>query len=397
MPFKHCFVTFFFFLALTSAPGLTAQVSKDVIASERAKAMAFASQNRYLDAYPILDKIAPALPNDAEVWAHYGLALMARSVTVNDPIQRKFERRRAYEALQKAKRLGTEDVRALNHLDQLPPDGGDDDNFSAANPEVEKALREGEQYFGRGEYDRAFATYEKAHKLDPNNYEAILFMGDSLYAHGKYALSEPWFAKAAAIAPNREQAYRFWGDALLAQRKFKEAAAKFIEAFIAAPYSRHSWDNLDRLAKDLGKPFDIKRIFPPGTSDFGGINIDPAQLSEKDGTKFWLKYAETHDSWRREIFKRQNPRAPTYRRSLKEEVAALTAVAEAAKLAIKNGSLKEPHHSIVNLIAFHEQGALEPYVLFFLADEDVSEDYDGYREVNRDKLRRFLSERVFVF
>lgn len=376
---------------ILSATGSFAQSPKDSVATDRAKAIAFAEANRYLDAYPILDRIAPALPNDVDVWTHYGISLASRSATLADPVQRKFERKRAFDALLKAKNLGTKNVIALSYLDQLPPDGGDDDNFSAASPEVEKALREGEQFFGKGEYDRAFASYEKASKLDPKNYEAVLFMGDSLYAQNKYAQSEAWFAKAAAIDPNRELAYRFWGDALMAQDKVKEATDKFIEAFVADPYGRQTWENINKLTRKQGKQFDVKGIFPPGTEGFGGITIDPAQLTDKDGTKFWLKYSETRDAWR----KRQTP--TSYRHSLKEELAALTAVADAAGSAIKSGQLKEPHHSLKNLVDFRDKNILEPYILFFLADEGIAEDYPEYRGANREKLRQFLINQVFVF
>lgn len=378
------------------APILVAQASKATTAADREKVMTLVESGRYLDAYPILERIAPALPNDVDVWTHYGIAIAARSSTLSDPAQRKFERKRAYDALQKAKKLGTENVTALSFLDQMAPDGGDEDNLSAANPEVEKALREGEQYFGKGEYDKAFTSYSKAYKLDPKSYEAVLFMGDSLYAQKKYTESEPWFAKAVALEPDREQAYRFWGDALLHQDKIKEATAKFIEAFIADPYSRQSWENINKLTQKQGRQFDVKGIFPPGTSDFGGITIEPAQLSEKDGTKFWLKYSETRDNWRKEFVKRQTA-SMTYRHSLKEEAAALRAVADAATPAIKNGSLKEPHHSITHVIEFRDKELLEPYILFFLADDAIAEDYDAYREANREKLREFLTNRVFVF
>jgi tetratricopeptide (TPR) repeat protein len=381
-------------IAMTFSPAVRGQVQKPSLETERAKAMTLIEANRYLDAFPILEKIAPQLPNDVDVWAHFGIALASRSGTLTDAVQRKFERKRAYDALSKAKALGTTHVMALSMLDQLPADGGDDDNLSALDPRVESALREGEGFFGRGEYDKAFAAYEKAYKIDPKNYEAMLFMADSLYAQKKYAESEPLFAKAAVISPDREMAYRFWGDALLAQNKTKEATEKFIDAFIADPYSRNSWDNINKLTQKAGKPFDVKGVFPPGTEDFGGIAIDATKLAESDGTALWRKYSETRDSWKT-IFKQQNP-TEVYRRSLKEESAALRAVADAAKAAIKSGSLKNPHHSITNLIGLVESDLLEPYILVFLPDEGLAQDYEAFRRANRPKLRQFFVTRVFV-
>jgi tetratricopeptide (TPR) repeat protein len=383
----------FVFIAFSTT--VSAQVTKPSLETERAKAMSLVEANRYLDAFPILEKIAPQLPNDVEVWTHYGIALASRSGTIADAAQRKVERKKAYDALSKAKQLGTTYVIALSILDQLPPDGGDDDNLSAMDPRVESALREGEGFFGRGEYDKAFLSYEKAYKIDPKNYEAILFMGDSLYAQKKFAESEPWFAKAAAVDPDREMAYRFWGDALLAQNKTKEATEKFIEAFIADPYTRNAWDNIDKLTQKAGKPFDVKGIFPPGTDNFGGILIDVSKLAENDGTALWRKYLETREAWKKSLFKQQNPTA-TYRRSLKEESAALRSVADAGRAAIKSGSLKNPHHSITNLIGLADGDFLDAYIFIFLSDPEIAQDYDAYRQANREKLRRFFATRVFV-
>lgn len=393
MLLRYSLITLSLLVAFSSS-AIHAQAPTEGVAAERSKAMAFAEANRYLDAYPILEKIAPSLPNDVDVWTHYGIALAARSGTLSDPAKRKLERKRAYDALQKAKSLGTKNVMALSFLDQMPPDGGDDDNLSASHPEVEKYLREGEEFFGRGEYDKAFAAYEKAYKLDPKNYEAVLFMGDSFYAQNKYSQSETWFAKAAALDPNREQAYRFWGDALLAQDKVKEATEKFIDAFVADPYSRQAWENINKLTQKQNRQFNVAGIFPPGTNGFGPIRVDAVQLVEKDGSKLWLKYAEARDASRKAILKQPGA---SYRHTLKEETSALLAVADAASSAIKSGQLKSPHPSLVNLIEFRDKGVLEPYVLFFLADEDIADEYDAYREANRDKLRRYLVERVFVF
>lgn len=383
------------FVLLAFAHVVSAQVAKPTLEAERAKAMSFVDANRYLDAFPILEKIAPQLPNDVEVWTHYGVALASRSGTITDAAQRKAERKKAYDALSKARQLGTDNVIALSILDQLPPDGGDDDNLSSMDPRVERALREGEGFFGRGEYDKAFLSYEKAYKIDPKNYEAILFMGDSLYAQKKFAESEPWFAKAAAVAPDREMAYRFWGDALLAQNKTKEATEKFIDAFIADPYTRNAWDNINKLTQKAGKQFDVMGIFPPGTDDFGGISVDVTKLSDADGTGLWRKYLETRDAWKKTVFKQRNLDAP-YRRSVKEESAALRAVADAGRAAIKSGSLKNPHHSIANLIELADSDFLESYIFVFLSDQEIAQDFDAYRQANREKLRRFFATRVFV-
>ncbi len=376
------------------SPFLMAQ--SPTLKEDREKALSLANENRYIDAYPVLEKIATSYPNDVQVWTHFGIAILVHSTTLEDPEKRKEARVRGYLALTKAKQLGTDDVMALDMLDQLSPDGGDADNFIDENPEVEKALREGEAYFGKGDYEKAFASYERAFKLNPRSYEAAVFAGDTFYAQRKYAESEPWFAKAAAIDPDREMAYRFWGDALLGQGKTREAQEKFIDAFVAQPYSRYTFENINKLTSSYEKQFDVKGIFPPGTEGFQGITIDVSGLKESDGSAFWLKYVEVRTDWRRETFSKLFPSQP-YRHTLEEEMAALIAVADLAARAIKAGELSKPHHSLVNLIELRDKGMIEPYILLLTPNESLAEDYLEYRESNRAKLRKFLVEHVFVF
>jgi hypothetical protein len=50
--------------------------------------------------------------------------------------------------------------------------------------------------------------------------------------------------------------------------------------------------------------------------------------------------------------------------------------------------------STANLLKLQEAGFLEAYILLALADQGIAQDYLPYREKNRDKIRRYLSEFV---
>jgi len=369
-------------------PGFVNQISAQEIklpdkAAMREKALEFTDQNRYIDAFPLLEKAAPLYPNDAELWAHYGIAILTRSTTLGSAEERKTERIKGYNVLAKAKQLGAKNVIALNLLDQLSPDGSDEDNFGG-NPEFEKHLREGEGFFGRGEYDKAFAAYEKAYKINPKSYEAVLFLGDSLYAGGKYKDSELWFAKAVEIEPNREQAYRFWGDALMNQKKSSEARDKFVDALAAEPYSRLTWDRLGRWVGESKAQAVPLQVTPPGNETLGEIKIDETLLKIENGTMSWKLYNETR--------KAQIVAGGGKTRTLAGEVAAYRKVAEAFKMDLRSGKIKYPDQNLSNLVKLDDEGLLEPYVLLIRADEDVAEEYIGYRAKNRDKLRKFIVE-----
>lgn len=377
----------------TAASPSAAQENAD---SLRQKALDLVGKNLYLEAFPVLEKIAESFPNDVDVWTAYGISLSTRAVTEQNPELRKPFFKRAYEALSRAKKLGSDSTVAMSLLDNLSPDGDNGDNFMSENPEVEKALREGEAFFGRGEYDKAFVSYEKAYKIDPKSYEAALFAGDCFYAQRKYAESEPWFAKAVAIEPNRDLAYRFWGDALLGQNKLDEAREKFIDGFIAAPHTREAWASVEKLVDRYESRPALKLILPPANAIFKPIQLDESLLSQTDGTHHWLKYKQTREMWQKELFKKQYA-GKEYRHSLAEEAAALDAVAVAAAADIKAGKLAVPHHSLKNLLEMKEKGFIEPYVLIFLMDDEIIEDYIAYRDKNRVKLREFLSQNLFAF
>lgn len=362
---------------------------------QRVEAMKLVNQNRYIDALPIFEEIAILFPKDSEVWAHYGIAILVNSSTLETPAVRKAERKRAIQALTKAKQLGTEVVLALHYLDIIPADGGENDNFAGDDEEVEKFIREGEGFFGRGEYAKAFASYEKAYKINPKSYEAVLFMGDSLYAARKYKESEPWFAKAVEINPNREEAYRYWGDALAYQDKNKEAYQKFAEAFIADPFSRIVRDRFFRAVEEFEAEIaPISTIVPPGGKFVGDIKFDPTLLKAEDGTIYWKLYTETRNAWKTEEFKKQFSDKETYRRTLLEEAAALRKVVEAVK---KDKKIKKLDDGLANLVKLEEFGLLESYIFFVRPDNEILEDYFDYRKNNREKLRRFLYDHFFIF
>lgn len=373
---------FSIYLVLTGSIAAQNSPTEDKVVL-REKASALVKQNRYLDAHPLLEKLAPLYPDDAEVWAEYGIAILSRSATLTSEEERKTERIKGYNVLAKAKALGTNNVMALYFLDQLPPDGGDKDNFGG-NPEFEKNLREGEAFFGHGEYEKAFAAYEKAFKINPKSYEAVLFMGDSRYAAGKYIESEPWFAKAVEIDPNHEQAYRFWGDALMNQKKTAEARDKFVDALIADPYSRMTWDRLGRWAEETSAKIYPVSVVPPGNDIAGDIVIDDALLKSDDGTVLWKLYSDTRKS--------QVIASGGGARTLAGDVAAFRKVADAVRSDLKAGKIKYPDKSLTNLVKLDDSGLLEAYVLLVRANEDIMEEYSAYREKNRDKIRKLIVE-----
>jgi len=375
--FSAAFVLIAFFAAVPVA-------AQDDADPDREEAVRLMDENKYLDALPILEKIILNYPNDAELWAQFGIALISNSVVLTTPEERREEQLRGIKALKRALQLGTDNQRALDLLDQFA-DADGTDNFVTADPEVEKALREGEAFFGRGDYENAFKSYERAHKLDPKNYEAVLFMGDCFYARQRYAESEVWFAKAVELDPEREMAYRFWGDALFFQDKLDEAREKFIEAAIADPYGRMGWTGLDRWAEASKATMAFPAIIPPGNELGGAVEIKESLLKTEDGTHHWLEYSRAIDK-----LEPGNVTSTAPRPEFRTDVAAWRSVAAAFRKDLKAGKIKYPDPGLVTLLKIEDDGFLEAYILFIRPYDHFGDEYIKYRKANKDKLKAFI-------
>ncbi len=383
---KAIIVALVFALTVGAGPATLAQDTDP----DRDEAVRLIEENKYLEALPILEKIVLSYPNDAELWAHFGIAIITNSVVLKTPEERKEEQARGVKALRRAAQLGTENDRALDLLEQFDEADGQD-NFMSDNPEVEKALREGEAYFGRGEYDSAFREYEKAHKLDPKNYEAVLFMGDCRYAQKNYPEAVVYFSQAAEMDPDREMAHRFWGDALLFQEKFDEAREKFINSVIAEPYGRMGWSSLKRWADATEGEFEFFEIVPPGNELGGTIEIKDSLLEIENGTIHWKEYPKTllKLSVTRNDEEEDTPR-------FADDVAAWKAVAAAYRKDLKAGKIKYPDHNLVNLLRLDDEGLLEAYILLLRPHEHYAQDYFAYRKANRGLIRTFIIRYVLM-
>lgn len=390
----------FVIIALSCSATLTAQSrrvnpnknSKVQTNSDREKAFALINQGKILDALPLLEKVAATNPSDAEFWAQYGIAIMARVNTLTDADDRKREVLAARSILSKARDLGTTNASALDFLKNIPEEGGD---ASFADDEtIDNLIREGEKFYGSGDYENAFKSYQRAHQINPKNYFAALFAGDTFYARKMYTEADKWFAKAVAIDIDRETAHRFWADSLLFQGKLTEARNEYIEAIIADPSAEAALQGLGNWSVKANIKLNPLSVVPPGGKYSGGVAFDENLLKATDGTKNWLLYNAMRQTWQSVEFKNAYPNEKTYRHSLREESAALRIVASKSREDLKDKKVKQLHESLTNLIKLDDAGLLESYVLFVRSNDEIAQDYEDYRKSNRDKMRRFFIEAV---
>jgi tetratricopeptide (TPR) repeat protein len=384
-------------LAISTVPLKAAQEDP-----ERARAFQLYQDAKYAEALPVFEKLAAKYPEDRDVIKTYGYLVLSQNAYIKDAAARKEARRSGRELLDKAQQLGANDALLKSMLDEIPPDGGEDEKLSAKK-EAEDAMREGEAAFAKKDFPKAIEMYQLALAFDPNLYEAALFTGDIYFVTAEQKKAGEWFGRAAAINPDRETAYRYWGDSLMKQGRATEAGDKFIEAYLAEPYSR-----LTRVAfLDWGRKVNLNLNHPPVdiptnvTSKGEGsvtINLDPNVLSKDDksgAAAAWITYSMIRASWRTTEFAKQYPSEKQYRHSLKEEAAALRTA-----LKIYDGNKKKnpkaTDASLQLLAKLEQAGFLESFILLALPDEGIVQDYVEYRKTNLDGLRRYVKQYVLT-
>ncbi len=371
--------------------------------ADRQHALQLCDEQKFVQALPLLEQLAAERPKDMVVMERLGVAVLDNASGFTDPEARKRERLHARKILLQAKALGDNSNLLQILLQGLPEDGST--SAFAENPEVEGVMRGAEAAFGRGDLQQALDGYTKAFALAPNLYAAPLFAGDALFKMHEHAKACEWYARAAEVDPNRETAYRYWGDALMAMGEPGQARSKFIEAIVAEPYQRKSWVGVEQWAGRNKLSLSFPKIASPqnpvsapSTGTDGkthiNVNIDPALLGGKggdqDGRSAWFIYPLNRATWVMTRFAKEFPAEKEYRHTLKEEAESLHMVATQAR----TKKVKQLAPDLALLVKLDDEGLVEAYVLFAVADRGISQDYAGYRAANRDKLRRYLDEYV---
>ena len=389
-------------LLFTAAPISFAQTDSQ---QERARAFALLQEGKFAEAQEKFEKLIAANPSDGD--SHFGLgySLFATAKNIGDENTRRQTRIRARNALLRAKELGVakEGADLLEAaLASIAPDGTETVSFSR-DAEADKAMKDGEAAFTRGDYDQAIEAYQRALTLQPKLYYAAVFIGDSYFQKNQIDKAGEWYGRAMTIDPDRETAYRYWSDVLMKNGRMDEARANAIEAIVAEPYNRTAYNGLvqwaQRNAVSLSHPV-ITQPDPTMKSSTDDKNqttivVDPKALDLKQGpAHYWSFYDLTRAAYPA-TFKKEYPNEPRYRHSLKEEASALRVVAQMVAGDLDSGKLKSvDDKSLANLLKLHQANLIEAYVLFARPDEGVSKDYAEYRKTNRDKLKRYWAEMV---
>jgi tetratricopeptide (TPR) repeat protein len=362
-------------------------------------------EGKYIDALPILERIAANDPKDADTQFYLGISLLAQSNAVRDKTSVIKLRLRARQAFVKAKQLGSTNDLLEAFIEGIPENGSLPPQYSE-NFVAEELMRQGETEFAQGNFDEAIDLYKKALEADPKLYSAALYVGDSYLRKKDHANAEIWYQKAINIDPTRETAYRYSATPLMEQEKYNEARDRYVEAFIVEPYSKLARLGLVRWGEVTGTDLRHPQIDIPAnisTGKNGDINITLGLGDEKDDGSFaWTAYGLARATWQSgkeglsDDFKKAYPKESKYRHSLAEEFDALKTAAVILKerMKDKDSPVKKLNPQLKTLIELHDKGLLEAYILLAIPDNGIAQDHAGYLKTNRAKLRQYVMEYV---
>jgi tetratricopeptide (TPR) repeat protein len=377
-------------------PRVSAQPS--AIASDladRQKAAALFGLGRRLEALPLLEGLVQKDPRDHEMLVALAAALIDHAATLTDQDAGAKERFRAKDLVQRAWELGNTTVLAENLrqlLMEVPASGAIE--FSK-NPAVEPIMRAGEAAFSRRDFDEALKAYAKALELEPTNYPATLFTANTYDRKSDVAGAVEWYERAIRLSPNVETAYRYYADMLAREGDMHKARTMLIGAAVAEPYNKIVWREIRAWAIINKTAFNIVYV---------GVPLPPKDdlasnaKESHDVSSAWRAYYSVKADWQKGIrFQKQFPQEAGYRHSLPEESEALTAAAGVLKKLKedeKTGELVTANPVAGLLLKLHDEGLIDPYVLFSLGDDGIAKDYVAYRAKNRVKLEDYMDEFV---
>jgi tetratricopeptide (TPR) repeat protein len=380
-------------LCLAVFASLTVAVKAQTNDEIRQKVEILAQANKFLEALPMLEKLAAADPNDANIQFYLGFAYLNKAITIAKTDEGKLLRIKSRETFLKARLLGKQSLLLDSLIESISPDGVRRGQFSF-NAEAEDLMGEAESFFAQGKMDEALAKYQKALTIDPKIYYAALFSGDVYVQKVKYDLAEIWYQKAIAINPYVETAYRYSATPLMKQGKTEQARDRYIEAFITNPYNKLALSGIVQWGEATNTTLGHPRLNLPKTSTGeDGKEKTTINLSlEDDGSVAWIGYTATRLEWKDRKFKATFPKELTYRHTLQEEAEALRSVVSTAKsLKGKKTKLSQELETLINL---DNDGLLESYILLAIPDDGIAEDHFAYLKNNREKLRRYVLKYV---
>ncbi len=93
--------------------------------------------------------------------------------------------------------------------------------------EAARLIEKGEELYNHRELGNALKTFEKALKISPNNYEAVLGIGQCYRMRTEYEKAVEYFRRAAQLKPKGHEAHFFIGMIHLQNERYGDALESF--------------------------------------------------------------------------------------------------------------------------------------------------------------------------
>jgi tetratricopeptide (TPR) repeat protein len=284
---------------------LSSAQTEDEIKEALVRSVTLLDQGKYLEAEPYLAKLVKAVPDSAELRVMYGTVLVVKSKQISNNDEAKKAAVLALEQFQAAKRLGSTDP----NIDEMIAVLGGTPTTKPTTDIPKSSFDQAEIKFAQSKYDEALPLYKKALEDDPKNYLAALYSADCLMQLQDYENAEKYYQKAIEIDPDRETAYRYSATYLMKQKKYDQARDRYIEAYIAEPYGGMSTRGITQWAEVTGARLSHPKVdIPEFKYDSNGKPTTVMnENSLTEGSKAWLAYSLSRDSWHKEKFAKTFP------------------------------------------------------------------------------------------
>ena len=259
----------------------------------------------------------------------------------------------------------------------------DFDPDTLVSEKAKNYYREGEEYFGKEDFEMAELNYRKAVKEDTSYYSAYLYLGDSFWAREEFDSALVYFSKARDIQPDLLEARLYVVDALAELGLFYRAKKECVDAMMVYP-GYNLKIKLQRILEIENKYLHERRIL----RGFYPNDIDNDEQYSMENSFIWKDY-----------------------RAAKDDV---SKYCDADGIIEENGEFEDRYlevYSYRKMLEAHpndlpeflhfadkmrEEGYLAPYVFTSLFHIDIYPQFKDYmsHEENRQKTKDFIEKYV---
>ena len=166
----------------------------------------------------------------------------------------------------------------------------DFDPDTLVSEKAKNYFSEGEEYFGKEDYEKAEMNYRKAVQEDPSYYAAYLYLGDSFWAREQYDSALVYFTKARDIQPELLEARLYIADALIELGLFYRAKKECIDAMMVYP-GYNLKIKLQRILEVENKYLHERRIL----RGFYPNDMDNDEQYSMENNPIWKDYRAAKD------------------------------------------------------------------------------------------------------